>query len=276
MGYIGFAKKRTGRRDNQQRRENMFDIMKVGKTIKEARIARDMTQMNLADAMEVSYQAVSNWERGNSMPDISKLEQLCQILQISIDQLLGAGDETRTITRIIHQEENDASVSMEEIGEIAPLLTPKEVKRLVHVNRREDAGQEDKAKGDAASAQDNASKTGNEKKRMDQSVIKKFAPFLDEEDLDELLQDLEEEMDMKTLTGLAPFLSQHSVDGLALRLMDRNGMESIMSLAPFLSQECLEEVLGRCEDDVYMDQVMALAPFLSSTFLKGMIRRARN
>ena len=38
----------------------MFDIMRVAKTIKEARIARDMTQMNLADAMEVSYQAVSN------------------------------------------------------------------------------------------------------------------------------------------------------------------------------------------------------------------------
>ena len=31
----------------------MFDIMRVAKTIKEARIARDMTQMNLADAMEV-------------------------------------------------------------------------------------------------------------------------------------------------------------------------------------------------------------------------------
>lgn len=44
--------------------ERMFDIMKVARNIKEARIARDMTQMNLADAMEVSYQAVSNWERG--------------------------------------------------------------------------------------------------------------------------------------------------------------------------------------------------------------------
>ena len=55
----------------------MFDIMKVAANIKEARIAQNMTQMSLADAMEVSYQAVSNWERGNSMPDIAKLEQLC-------------------------------------------------------------------------------------------------------------------------------------------------------------------------------------------------------
>ena len=53
----------------------MFDTMKVARKIREARNARNMTQMALADEMGVSYQAVSNWERGNSMPDISKLEQ---------------------------------------------------------------------------------------------------------------------------------------------------------------------------------------------------------
>lgn len=53
--------------------KNMFDTARIAQKIKEARIARNMTQMNLADAMEVSYQAVSNWERGNSMPDIAKL-----------------------------------------------------------------------------------------------------------------------------------------------------------------------------------------------------------
>ena len=41
----------------------MFDTMKIAKKIREARMAKNMTQMNLADAMGVSYQAVSNWER---------------------------------------------------------------------------------------------------------------------------------------------------------------------------------------------------------------------
>ena len=113
----------------------MFDIMRVAKTIKEARIARDMTQMNLADAMEVSYQAVSNWERGNSMPDIAKLEQLCQILQISIDQLLGMEDEAKTVRRIMQKDEAAiAGVTMKEIENIAPLLPPKEVTKLVNMN----------------------------------------------------------------------------------------------------------------------------------------------
>lgn len=63
----------------------MFDTMKIAKKIREARIAKNLTQMNLADAMGVRYQAVSNWERGNSMPDISKLEDLCQVLDIRVE-----------------------------------------------------------------------------------------------------------------------------------------------------------------------------------------------
>ena len=44
----------------------MFDTNKIAKVIKEARIKKNMTQMQLADEMGVSYQAVSNWERGVS------------------------------------------------------------------------------------------------------------------------------------------------------------------------------------------------------------------
>ena len=44
----------------------MFDTNKVASNIKSARTKMNMTQMDLADAMGVSYQAVSNWERGRS------------------------------------------------------------------------------------------------------------------------------------------------------------------------------------------------------------------
>ena len=44
----------------------MFDTNKVAANIKNARVKKNMTQMNLADEMGVSYQAVSNWERGVS------------------------------------------------------------------------------------------------------------------------------------------------------------------------------------------------------------------
>ena len=43
-----------------------FDMHRIGRTIAEMRHARNMTQMQLADEMGVSFQAVSNWERGVS------------------------------------------------------------------------------------------------------------------------------------------------------------------------------------------------------------------
>ena len=57
----------------------MFNMKQVGKKIVSLRKSRNMTQTELADKMDVSFQAVSNWERGNSMPDISKLPQLAAL-----------------------------------------------------------------------------------------------------------------------------------------------------------------------------------------------------
>lgn len=44
-----------------------MDMKKIGRQIAQARREKDMTQMELADQMNVSFQAVSNWERGGSL-----------------------------------------------------------------------------------------------------------------------------------------------------------------------------------------------------------------
>ena len=44
----------------------MFDVKMVAAKLREARIKKNMTQNNLADELGISFQAVSNWERGNS------------------------------------------------------------------------------------------------------------------------------------------------------------------------------------------------------------------
>ena len=51
-----------------------------------------MTQFELADRLGISYQAVSNWERGNSMPDIAKLPELAEIFGVTVDEILGGGN----------------------------------------------------------------------------------------------------------------------------------------------------------------------------------------
>lgn len=66
----------------------MFNMENIGLKISELRKSNNMTQMELADKMNISFQAVSNWERGNSMPDISKLPELAQLFGVTIDEIL--------------------------------------------------------------------------------------------------------------------------------------------------------------------------------------------
>ena len=50
-----------------------------------------MTQAELAERVNVSAQSVSNWERGETLPDIALLPDLASILDCSIEALLGGG-----------------------------------------------------------------------------------------------------------------------------------------------------------------------------------------
>lgn len=59
-----------------------------GNTLKELREKKNMTQSELADRIAVGNKAVSKWENGRGMPDISILPDLARELQISIPELL--------------------------------------------------------------------------------------------------------------------------------------------------------------------------------------------
>jgi transcriptional regulator with XRE-family HTH domain len=63
---------------------------KVGAYIMILRKARKYTQQGLAQKLGVSHQAVSNWERGESMPDISILPRLAALLGTTVDNILSA------------------------------------------------------------------------------------------------------------------------------------------------------------------------------------------
>ncbi len=62
--------------------------MNLGETIYRLRTARNMSQGDLADALDVSRQSVSKWENGNATPDLDKLVKLSQLFEISLDELI--------------------------------------------------------------------------------------------------------------------------------------------------------------------------------------------
>ncbi len=60
---------------------------RIGKFIKEIRKNNHMTQKDLADRYHVTYQAVSKWENGKNMPDMSLLKQMSKDFHVSLDDL---------------------------------------------------------------------------------------------------------------------------------------------------------------------------------------------
>ena len=56
--------------------------------LKELRSQKNISQEKLAQYLNVSFQAVSKWENGNSYPDITLLPDIARFFGITVDELL--------------------------------------------------------------------------------------------------------------------------------------------------------------------------------------------
>lgn len=65
-----------------------MDQIKVGKFIAECRKNNNLTQMQLAEKLNITDRAISKWENGKAMPDSSIMLDLCSELRISVNELL--------------------------------------------------------------------------------------------------------------------------------------------------------------------------------------------
>ena len=65
-----------------------MDQVKIGKFIAECRKKVNLTQMQLAEKLSITDRAVSKWETGRAMPDSSVMLKLCEILKITVNDLL--------------------------------------------------------------------------------------------------------------------------------------------------------------------------------------------
>lgn len=65
-----------------------MDQIKIGRFIAERRKKANLTQMQLSEKLSITDKAISKWERGIAMPDTSIMLKLCDILGISVNELL--------------------------------------------------------------------------------------------------------------------------------------------------------------------------------------------
>ena len=69
-----------------------MNIQKVGEQISALRKAKGITQSDLGERLGVSFQAVSKWERGETLPDVTILPDLAKVLETTIDNILSGGE----------------------------------------------------------------------------------------------------------------------------------------------------------------------------------------
>ena len=277
----------------------MFDTVKVGRIISQKRKEHNMTQMQLADALGISFQAVSNWKRGNSMPDISKLPELAELFGCSIEELLGGGASAGNVEKLAKGK--GQGLSLGEIAEVAPVLTPEVLDEAVESARRgtpdacDDSSLQEGAEGESDDEDfdediDEEDEEGEDEE--DEEEPRRFHAFwkrtgrgarahirdgktvyiLGAEKSGEKRKDKAKSKRLKELVMLAPFLSSERLRELVEELRGEGyTVSELVPLAPFLSEEELDALAELAEADD--GELAALAPFLSQETLKKLAER---
>ena len=216
----------------------MFEMQEVGKKITAGRRAKGMTQMALADALGISYQAVSSWENGRTMPDISKLPEISELLGISVDELLGK--EAPAVQAALANDK-EVTLSPEDIAEAAPILPDERVEEMVEKQMEP------------------------ELQDVDFSAIQPLLPFLKRENCDQILRRLYECGDYEHLRAALTFAGKETIDEIFLRMVADG--QNAKSILVFASREAQNDGFRLAVQKENWEMAKSFAPFIDRNVL---------
>ena len=254
---------------HQEAQGLMFDQQRIGANIMKARKAKGYTQMTLADALGVSFQAVSNWERGQTCPDIANLSELSRVLDLSVDELLGnrrAAEITREIA-----EDKTPELQPEELQQVAPLLTGKQADKAAGVSASDFAALAALAPFLSEEFLGEAVITLYERTGSLDGAMS-LAPFMAEDDIGELASLIVPQEGVAGLTKLAPFMNEDELGDFVLEQFQKGGLKDINSLLPFLNDNVLCELAEQLLKKGDLKAILPLAPFLDEDILDEVAR----
>lgn len=223
----------------------MINMGNVGFRISELRKAKNMTQMELADKMGISFQAVSNWERGISMPDISKLPEIAQLMGTTVDEILGEKSELvdSAVNGNVDEYLDNNTVTAKQLGDIAPILKPAQVDRIVMKTSINELGD-----------------------------IEVLLPFISQDVINEIARKMVE--DGKSIEVLAPFVSRDIIAELAEIRYKNQGLSALEHMAPFIPKDRLQKIADEEYANRGLRHFESIAPFLNREYLNGLAREA--
>lgn len=171
------------------------------------------------------------------MPDISNIPELCEILEISFEELVGGKSKESEITQKIIADEE---VSLEEISQVAPIVKPEVIEEKAH----------------------DSIKKG---KKTSFASLLMMAPFMEEETLNKTALELCD-VDFNKLVAFAPFLEEETLDILFDRAIENGSIKNmgIIGLLPFLSQKTIQKAYDYFKELDNPAVISSIMPFLDN------------
>lgn len=215
----------------------MFDTMKFGKALSILRKEADMTQNEVADRLNLSRQAISKYERGESFPDISILVMIAELFNVTLDQLINYGEPTKGESTILKNiAKGNADVVADNIADVvnlAPLLKPSVLTKLSHKFEEQGIDISDIIILAEYLNDDSVMKL-IENATIDEisdELLEKFIPMLNHQSKDAIFQKiLNGEMDwhfIKTLLPYADYITTHIEAAVVAGVLPREVLETL-------------------------------------------------
>lgn len=270
--------------------KNMFDMQKVGERIAALRRKENMTQTDLAERLGISYQAVSSWERGATMPDIGKLVELARTLHTSVDALL-SGETTEdtakvTVEEPAEKEQTQAPEAHEEAEEeqaeasffgdgMQDMMARLRVQLLEQMENVRENLQQIKRQFAADAPKVTFQQTGKnkyvihipddeeEKKqtrgKLSADMIGTLAYNMDQETLEDVLVDAINDSDEDIVSEIASYMEPETIDRAMERATEPLTAEIMSELSSFMGSGALERCAMQAldeEDDEMMEEIV--------------------
>ena len=185
----------------------MIDNRVVGRRISAMRQQNGLTQQQLAAMMNVSHQAVSKWESGQTLPDIQTLLELTRFFGITVEQLIAQQEESAPIEQAPDEYETTEPIDTK---------------------------------------QENANETQTQKEAEPMSIqqLLQMAPYMSKETVEEIVMEMEEPLTAGQIARIAPYVRPECVEGLIEKHHPELSWDHLRRIAPFMRREAVD-ILAR-------------------------------
>lgn len=203
----------------------MFDTKKFGGYLSRLRKNADMTQSELADRLNMTRQAISRYENGDSFPDVSTLVLIADIFDVGLNDLIYSGEPTRGEALILGNaavgNRDVAAESIADVVNLAPFLKPSLLGRL---------------------------SDGLRERQIDISGIVSLAQYLSDDKVTALLENAAfDTVSDELLEKLMPFLDGHSKETILRNIiegkMDWHLIKTLVPYATYMRTQIEEAVM---------------------------------